>query len=206
MSDVRTAGETWSFHRSQKSDARLDVILKAAAKCFNEKGISGTSLKDVARRLGLTDAALYHYVRNKDDLVFRCYLKALDIGEDALDRSMASDMSSLGQLKLYIRYQIEAVCGDGGPVAVLSETAALKPDHRKVISARSRRHTDRIVALLEAGNIDESMLTRTPSLSANAILGAINWVPKWYKPTGSLGGPEIADAYALTLTEGLRTR
>jgi AcrR family transcriptional regulator len=42
-------------------------MLKAAAACFNEKGYSGTSLKDVANHLGLTDAALYYYVRNKEE-------------------------------------------------------------------------------------------------------------------------------------------
>ena len=31
-----------------------DRMLKAAAHCFNQKGFSGTSLKDVAARLGLT--------------------------------------------------------------------------------------------------------------------------------------------------------
>lgn len=39
-------------------------MLKAAAQCFNQKGFSGTSLRDVASVLGLTDAALYYYVRN----------------------------------------------------------------------------------------------------------------------------------------------
>ena len=43
-------------------------VLRAAARCFNEKGFSGTSLKDVANELGLTDAALYYYVRNKEEL------------------------------------------------------------------------------------------------------------------------------------------
>ncbi len=52
-----------------------DRMLKAAASCFNQKGYSGTSLKDVARHLGLTDAALYYYVKNKEELVYQCYLK-----------------------------------------------------------------------------------------------------------------------------------
>ena len=33
-----------------------DRVLRAAAHCFNQKGYSGTSLKDVADLLGLTDA------------------------------------------------------------------------------------------------------------------------------------------------------
>jgi AcrR family transcriptional regulator len=42
-----------------------DRVLKAAAHCFNRKGYSGTSLKNVADMLGLTDPALYYYVKNK---------------------------------------------------------------------------------------------------------------------------------------------
>ena len=45
-----------------------DRLLAAAAHCFNHKGYSGTSLKDVADKLDLTDAALYYYVRNKEEL------------------------------------------------------------------------------------------------------------------------------------------
>ncbi len=41
-------------------ELQRDRMLKAAATCFNQKGFSGTSLKDVAKHLGLTDAALYY--------------------------------------------------------------------------------------------------------------------------------------------------
>ena len=57
-----------------------DRVLKAAAHCFNRKGYSGTSLKDVANMLGLTDPALYYYVRNKEELVYLCYVRAADVG------------------------------------------------------------------------------------------------------------------------------
>jgi AcrR family transcriptional regulator len=55
---VKVAQET-------RFELQRDRILKAAAACFNDKGYSGTSLKDVAHHLGLTDAALYYYVTNK---------------------------------------------------------------------------------------------------------------------------------------------
>ena len=58
-------------------ESQRDRILKAAATCFNRKGYSGTSLKDVSRHLGLTDAALYYYVKNKEELVYQCYLLSL---------------------------------------------------------------------------------------------------------------------------------
>ena len=55
---ARVADET-------RFEAQRHRILKAAATCFNQKGFSGTSLKDVSRQLGLTDAALYYTSRTK---------------------------------------------------------------------------------------------------------------------------------------------
>ena len=67
-------------------ELQRDRMLKAAASCFNAKGFSGTSLKDVAAHLGLTDAALYYYVRNKEELVYQCYLRAAELGIEAMER------------------------------------------------------------------------------------------------------------------------
>jgi AcrR family transcriptional regulator len=93
-----------------------DRILRAAAACFNQKGYSGTSLKDVARRLGLTDAALYYYVRSKEELVYQCYLRAADLGRRAMDRARESGGSGFEQVCLYIRNHVEIMVGDAGPV------------------------------------------------------------------------------------------
>ena len=79
---VRKAEET-------RFELQKDRMLKAAARCFNEKGYSGSSLKDVAKRLGLTDAALYYYVRNKEELVYLCYVRAAEVGRESLDRAIA---------------------------------------------------------------------------------------------------------------------
>jgi len=77
---ARVADET-------RFEAQRHRILKAAATCFNHKGFSGTSLKDVSRQLGLTDAALYYYVKNKEELVYQCYLRAAELGREAMERA-----------------------------------------------------------------------------------------------------------------------
>jgi hypothetical protein len=37
-----------------------------------------------------------------------------------------------------------------------------------------------------------------------AILGAVNWIPRWYSPRGSATSQEIADRFADYLIAGLR--
>lgn len=180
-----------------------DRMLKAAAYCFNQKGYSGTSLKDVADILGLTDAALYYYVRNKEELVYQCYLRAADVGCDAMDRAIADAQCGFDQVRLYIRYHIEYMVGDRGPIAIMSEIPSLKPEHCEEVLELSRSHSSRFESLLEKGIKDCSIAPCDVRMTGNSIMGSINWIPKWFH------GDEEAAERLLTkfpeiLSQGLR--
>ena len=180
-----------------------DRILKAAAYCFNQKGYSGTSLKDVADILGLTDAALYYYVRNKEELVYQCYLRAADVGCDAMDRAIADAQCGFDQVRLYIRYHIEYMVGDRGPIAIMSEIPSLKPEHCEEVLELSRSHSSRFESLLEKGIKDCSIAPCDVRMTGNSIMGSINWIPKWFH--GKAGAAQqISDEFPQILMRGLR--
>lgn len=155
-------------------------MLKAAAACFNHKGYSGTSLKDVARHLGLTDAALYYYVRNKEELVYLCYLRAAELGRDAMQRGRSEGRTGFEQAFLYIRHHVELMIGEQGPVAIMSEIPSLKKPHRDRILEVSRQHSADFENILNAGMEDGSIVECDVRMTGNAIMGAINWIPKWF--------------------------
>lgn len=155
-------------------------ILRAAAACFNHKGYSGTSLKDVATHLGLTDAALYYYVRSKEELVYHCYLRAAELGKEALDRAQEDGRSGFERACLYIRYHVEIMVGDRGPLAIMSEIPSLGKAHREEILEISRAHSIAFEKLLTAGIEDGSIACDDVRMTGNAVMGAINWIPKWF--------------------------
>ncbi len=157
-----------------------DRMLKAAAYCFNQKGYSGTSLKDVANILGRTDAALYYYVRNKEELVYQCYVRAVEVGREAMNRATQEADSGFDQVQLYLRYHIEYMVSDSGPIAILSEIPSLQPAHRDEILEFSRSHSSRFEALLEKGIEDGSIAPCDVRMTGNSIMGSINWIPKWF--------------------------
>jgi AcrR family transcriptional regulator len=163
--------------RFQLQKARM---LKAAAQCFNQKGYSGTSLRNVADVLGLTDAALYYYVRNKEELVYLCYVRAADLGREALDRALEEGENGMDVVLRYFRYHIEMMVGDRGPIAIMSEIPSLKPQHREDVLELSRQHSLNFEAILEAGIEDGSITNCNVRMTGNAIMGSINWIPKWY--------------------------
>ena len=192
---ARKASETrWELQK--------DRMLRAAARCFNEKGYSGTSLKDVARLLGLTDAALYYYVRNKEELVYLCYLRAGDVGREALDRAIAEGTDGLDVVRRYLRYHLEVMTGERGPIAIMSEIPSLKPEHRDEILEISRRHSARFEAVLEQGIADGSIVPCDVRMTGNAIMGSLNWVPKWFHGDAGVADKVVAEFPAI-LSAGL---
>ena len=178
-------------------------ILKAAATCFNEKGFSGTSLKDVSRHLGLTDAALYYYVKNKEELVYQCYLRAAELGRDAMDQARNDGAKGFDQAFLYIRYHVEIMVGDQGPVAIMSEIPSLKRSHRNEILQVSRQHSAGFEQLLARGIDDGSIKPCDVRMTGNAIMGSINWIPKWFHGKAS-AATQIRSEFPEILMRGLR--
>lgn len=170
-----------------------DRVLKAAAHCFNRKGYSGTSLKDVANMLGLTDPALYYYVRNKEELVYLCYVRAADIGREAMERAVNEGQTGLEQVRLYLRYHMESMVGDQGPIAIMSEIPSLKPAHREEVLELSRKHSSDFEAMLERGIADGSIAPCNVRMTGNAIMGSINWIPKWYHGDATTAASIVAE-------------
>ncbi len=193
---VKIAAET-------RFELQRDRMLKAAASCFNAKGFSGTSLKDVADHLGLTDAALYYYVRNKEQLVYQCYLRAAELGKEAMDRGRCDGQCGFEQAYLYISYHVEIFVGDRGPVAIMSEIPSLKPAHRNEILNVSRQHSAGFEEILAAGIEDGSIVDCDVRMTGNAIMGSINWIPKWFHGDEALA-KTVLSKFPAILTNGLR--
>jgi AcrR family transcriptional regulator len=184
---------------------KRDRMLKAAARCFNLKGYSGTSLKDVADLLGLTDAALYYYVRNKQELVYLCYVRAADVGREAMQRATGEGRDGLDTVRRYLRYHIEYMVGPEGPIAIMSEIPSLKPEHRKQVLELSRKHSAAFEALLERGIADGSIAPCDVRMTGNAIMGSLNWIPKWFHGDPAVAA-KIVEEFPRILGAGLAAR
>src|SRR4249919_3356494 len=61
-------------------DAQRGAIRDTAAQLFAEKGYASASIAEIATACGVSKALLYHYYRDKEDLLFDvalCYVERL---------------------------------------------------------------------------------------------------------------------------------
>lgn len=73
--------------RSDRFNDRRQQILDAAAPLFNQKGLGGTTLAEVAAAVGLITTSVTYYYRRKDDLAAACLMRTIDSYRDLIARA-----------------------------------------------------------------------------------------------------------------------
>ena len=178
-------------------------ILAEAARIFNRLGYHGATLDDVAKALGVTKAALYYHVANKEELLFLCCKVPVEIGLEGIRRAQAQATSPDEQLRLALACYIEGMTDQLRGSVVILEEGTLSPAHYRWVKDGRDEYERELRGIIARGVAEEVFVPCDPPVVGFVILGAMNWIPKWYHPDGSRTGKEIADAFSSYLVRGL---
>jgi len=184
---------------------RKQKIIDTAAVLFHRKGYSSTSLDDVSKELGITKAAIYHYIKNKDELLSIIYTQAFEnIFRDTYEIS-AMELSPEEKLRRIIRNHIHnIIIKDLSMFSVFfsEETQLPKKDFQK-IRKEKKKYTNIIEEIINEGISKRFFKKVDPKLQAYAILGMCNWIYKWYNTDRAIYRPDqIADHFISLLEIG----
>lgn len=160
-------------------------VLREAAASFNFKGYHATSLNEIAASLGVTKAALYHYFPNKNSLLAACFEQAMDVAFASLERGRKQGKNGRDRLVLTISGYVSQLIDELNCCVVLMEEQALEPGDRAKLVRQRDKFERALRALVKEGIEDGSVVPCDPKLAIFVILGAMNWVPKWFKPSGA---------------------
>ena len=75
--------------RQAEREQKRDAVLRAAVRMFNSQGFHATSLDDVAASLGVSKPTIYHYLGNKDQVLFECVTRGVEQLRSAADAARA---------------------------------------------------------------------------------------------------------------------
>lgn len=179
------------------------AVIREAGRAFSKKGYHNTSLDEVAKILKVTKAALYNYVRDKQEILFECHKLALDLGDEAVNYAQAHGKTGLEKLRLFMMRYIELITSELGSCAILIDVDALRPEDRQRIVARRDGFERRFARMIKEGIADGSVAPIDTKLAIFTFMGTINWIPRWYSPEGPLSGAEIARKLTSLLLEGM---
>ena len=180
-------------------------ILKSAAVAFRKMGYHGATVEHIAASLRMKKGNLYYYFRDKEDILFACHQYSLDrllaILEDLEQRGGPADE----RLRQLIVAFVHIILDELHSTALFLDLEALSPPHRKAVIARRDRFDHGMRQVIQSGIRAGAFARSDAKLLSFAILGAINWIPRWFNPAGPSSSEEIADLFADFLITGLRS-
>lgn len=192
-----------SEHVLQKRRRRRAEILHAALRAFREKGYHATTLDDIADRVGIGNTALYHYFPDKESILYECHRESLAEVHRLLAEATSQYESAAAQLAYVIREHVRVMTEtlEGSPLAF--EVSALDPDHQAEVIAERDRYERGLRTIIVRGQRAGEFRSVDPKIATFAILGAINWIARWFRPDGAIHTQELGREFAGQLVGGL---
>lgn len=192
-----------SPHVRKKRRRRRDEILGSALRTFREKGFYGTTLEEIASNLGLRKTALYYYFPDKEAILFECHRISLDELARVMEETYARFETASDRLSHVIREHVRVMTEvlEGSPLAL--EVTALSPERQAEVVQERDRYERKLREIIAQGVADGEFRPVDPKIASFAVLGAINWIARWYDPEGAMGSPELGAEFVEHLIGGL---
>ncbi len=191
--------------RKRNPDGKREAVLRTAVLMFLERSYARTSMNDVATQLNITKPALYHYFRNKEEILVEIFRLGTDLIDRMLDGIEQEQKTGLDKVADFIAGYIRIIAGDFGRAVIRLDDGELSRSGRKLVRSRKREIDHRVRALIERGIEDGSIAPCDAKISAFILAGSIHGLASWYEPAGPMELTAIIDQYLRMHSSGLAT-
>jgi AcrR family transcriptional regulator len=103
----------------------MAAIQEAAVSLFVRKGISGTSMQDIAAEAGISTGAIYRYYPSKESLLQAVLVQGIEQSRTLFDEAVAATNSPLEALEAVGRVVWCGLEADGGRAHIILELEAI---------------------------------------------------------------------------------
>ena len=119
-------------------------------------------------------------------ILFHCHVKCIAISLTALDEVLAQKLPPADSLRSLLVRHIRNITEDAYSGVLLTDLESLTPVQRKRYVAMRDRFEQGVRKMICDGIAEGTFAKQDVDLAGFTILGAINWIPKWYRRDGAL--------------------
>jgi TetR/AcrR family transcriptional regulator len=180
-------------------DAQRAAIRDAATRLFADKGYASASIADLARACGISKALMYHYYRDKEDLLADIALSYVDRLATIVDDVAARQLPPAAHLRRLVEaFMAEYEHSAARHRVLVQDVKYLARAHRGRVLARQRKVVDGFAAVI-APLAPEATRAGLAKPLTMILFGMINWTFTWLKDSGPLTysgmAPLVADLF-----------
>jgi len=181
---------------SGMDDTPRGRLLSAAAHLFRNNGFERTTVRDLARQVGIQSGSIFHHFKTKEEIL-RCVMEeAILFNTERMRQGLARSEGPRAKLLELIRCELQSINGETGEaMAVLVfEWRCLKPESRDhILELRAHYEQmwlDTLADAQAAGLIDSG---RDLFILRRFLAGAVSWSHYWFRPDGVMSIEQLAE-------------
>jgi TetR/AcrR family transcriptional regulator len=190
--------------RANNYDDKRRAILDRSAELFSEYGYDRASMNKIATACGVSKANLYHYYKDKDELLFdviRFHLEELLQVVEAADQP---DLAPQERLRELVAALLEAYRDADAQHSVQISSMRFLSDERQTELKNMERDlvrtfSDAVSAV--APQIKGTTLLKPVTMS---LFGMVNWHYLWFKNPGPVTRADYAELVTRLIVDGTR--
>lgn len=200
LSIVEASGGFSAVEKSKK-----EQIYEAAARLFRDKGYQATSMRDLAKEVGLRASSLYNHFPSKSDVLREiCTNNAQRFLEgmqevEVLDASATEKLTRL--IRLHIRLSLEDVTS---VTAFNDEWRHLEEPHLSAFLKLRKDYESRFQTIIQTGVASGEFKPVNPLILSYTLFSAVRWLYDWYKPGKKISAAELEQEVLGILMEGVK--
>ena len=176
-----------------------DMILNQAAALFARRGYPATSMNEVAEACGLSKPTLYHYFKDKYNLLVHIADGHVSRLQALVEEVQAQNLPPEPRLRMLIQRFVEEYASAQHAHRVLTEDVKfLLPEDSERVLGKERAVVAAFADALAQMRPDTEAAGLTKALTM-LLFGMINWMFTWLRPDGELNyeamAPIVADLF-----------
>lgn len=174
-----------------------DRILYEAGRLFQAQGYEGTSLKVIARQVGVTSAAIYWHFESKEHILVEFVQTSLQSGLDSIRGALNSTSDPETRLRAYVSAHVAHVLDRrqlGRPTELVHKLRnTLSEETVERIRTLESTYLHIVSGIVSDGIREGKFRPVRPGVAAFSILAMCDDVIFWFDPSGALSVPELGD-------------
>jgi TetR/AcrR family transcriptional regulator, cholesterol catabolism regulator len=191
--------------RTGKDGSRKEVIVKAAATLFLEKGYKAASMRDLAERVGVEAASLYNHIRSKTELLHDICFDVANVFWEHLNRVELSDAKPIEKLETVLRFHIRQMIENFEEVYICDrEWRYLIEPYLSNFQNQRRNYRKRVATIIDQGIAGGEINKIDASTAVLIVLHAVSGIESWHRSTHKISGEELEENMITILVDGLK--
>jgi AcrR family transcriptional regulator len=196
---ARIAGGVAEVSRSRT------LIMDVAMHLFGVQGYTGTTMRDIAKAVGVLPGSLYAHISSKETLLVEIVDAGISSFIAAVEQHAHSERPAKARMRSAIKAHIAVVAENPErSLVVFHQWRFLSERNLALAVEKRRRYEKAFIRILEDG-VKSGEFNRDTNIriAVMSMLGALNWTPEWYSPKGPATPAQLGDMMADTLLAGI---